>query len=71
MLKDQARYPGGQRLITPQALEGIDFTFLEESQFVPTTAFQIEIQEVFAIMRCKLEMVFSGVDILQEEMGRE
>ena len=71
MLKDQARYPGGQCLITPQALEGIDFTFLEENQFVPRVAFQIEIQEVFAIMKCKLEMVFSGVDILQEEMGSE
>lgn len=71
MLKGQARYSGGQRLIIPQALEGIDFTFFGESQFVPTAAFQIEIQEVFAIMRCKLEMVFSGVDILQEEIGCE
>lgn len=69
MLKDQARYPGGQRLITPQALEGIDFTFFGESKFVPRATFQTEIQEVFAIMRCKLKVVFSGVDILQEEMG--
>lgn len=68
MLKGQASYPGGQRLIIPQALEGIDFTFFGESQFVPTAAFQIEIQEVFPIMRCKLEMVFSEVDILQEEI---
>lgn len=42
------------------------------SQFVPTAALQIEIQkEVFAIMRCKLEMIFSGINILQEEMGCE
>lgn len=71
MLKGQASYPGGQRLIIPQALERIDFTFFGESQFVPTAAFQIEIQEVFPIMRCKLEMFFSEVDILQEEIGCE
>lgn len=47
------------------------FTLSGESQFIRRTAFQIEILEVFAITRCKLEIVFSGVDILQEEIGCE
>lgn len=53
------------RILSPleHSQEG-DSTFPGESQSIPTAAFQIEIQKAFAIMRCELEMVFSGVDIL-------
>ena len=47
------------------------FTSPGESQFILRAAFQIEIQKIFAVIRCELEMVFSGVTILQEEMEHE
>jgi hypothetical protein len=36
-----------------------------------SAASQIDTRNTFALMRCKREMVFSGVDILWEEMGTE